>query len=186
MLNNIRKNKSFVSIVTLIGRIFRFLPPNVITALSLVVVFFSGYYYYLGLPYIGAIILVISGFLDLVDGSVAKYTKRTTDLGGFLDSTFDRIGDGIILLGIGLSHNLMLCFVIMIGAYLISYMRAKGEALGVKVMGMGIGERAERILIIFVFSFINLDIGLYVLLIVIYITVFTRFYYISKDLRTKS
>ncbi len=186
MLNNIRKNKSFVSIVTLIGKIFRFLPPNVITALSLVVVFFSGYYYYLGLPYIGAIILLISGFLDLVDGSVAKYTKRTTDLGGFLDSTFDRIGDGIILLGIGLSHNLTLCFVIMIGAYLISYMRAKGEALGVKVMGMGIGERAERILIIFVFSFINLDIGLYVLLIVVYITVFTRFYYISKDLRTKS
>lgn len=186
MLNNIRKNKSFVSIVTLIGKIFRFLPPNLITALSLVVVFFSGYYYYIGLPYIGAIILLISGFLDLVDGSVAKYTKRTTDLGGFLDSTFDRIGDGIILLGIGLSHNLTLCFVIMIGAYLISYMRAKGEALGVKVMGMGIGERAERILIIFVFSFINLDIGLYVLLIVVYITVFTRFYYISKDLRTKS
>ena len=186
MLNNIRKNKSFVSIVNFIGRIFRFLPPNVITTISLVVVFFSGYYYYLGLPYIGAIILAISGFLDLVDGSVAKYTKRTTVLGGFLDSTFDRIGDGIILLGIGLSYDLTLCFVIMVGAYLISYMRAKGEALGVKVMGMGIGERAERILIIFVFSFINLEIGLYVLLVVVYITVFTRFYYISKELKTKT
>ena len=93
MLNNIRKNKSFVSIVNFIGRIFRFLPPNVITTISLVVVFFSGYYYYLGLPYIGAIILAISGFLDLVDGSVAKYTKRTTVLGGFLDSSFISSGD---------------------------------------------------------------------------------------------
>ena len=70
----------------------------------------------------------------------------------------------------------------MIGAYLISYMRAKGEALGIKMIGIGIGERAERILIIFVFSFINLELGLYVLLIVVYITVFTRFYYISKNL----
>lgn len=186
MLNNIRKNKSFISIVKLIGRIFRFLPPNLITTLSLVVVFFSGYFYYLGEPIIGAVILAISGFLDLVDGSVAKYTKKTTDLGGFLDSTFDRVGDGIILLGIGLSYDLMLCFVILIGAYLVSYMRAKGEALGVKVMGIGIGERAERILIIFMFSFINLEIGLYLLLVVVYITVFTRFYYISKELKGKT
>jgi len=186
MLNKIRKNKSFVSAVNLIGRVFSFLPPNLITTISLVVVFFSGYYYYLGMPVIGAIILVVSGFLDLLDGSVAKYTKRTTDLGGFLDSTFDRIGDGVVLLGIGLSHGLVLCFVIMVGAYLISYMRAKGESLGVKVMGMGIGERAERILIIFIFSFINLEIGLYVLLVVVYITVFTRFYYISKELRSRT
>jgi len=186
MLNNIRNNKSFSSIINHIGRVFRFLPPNLITTLSLVVVFFSGYYYYLGFPYIGAIILAVSGFLDLVDGAVAKYTKRTTILGGFLDSTFDRIGDGIVLLGIGLSYNLALCFVIMIGAYLISYMRAKGESLGVKVMGMGIGERAERIMIIFLFSFINLEVGLYILLIVVYITVFTRFYYISKELKTKT
>ncbi|NMC58644.1 MAG: CDP-alcohol phosphatidyltransferase family protein, partial [Candidatus Methanofastidiosa archaeon] len=125
MLNNIRKNKSFISIVNLIGRIFKFLPPNLITTISLVVVFVSGYYYYLGEPYIGAVILAISGFLDLVDGSVAKYTKRTTVLGGFLDSTFDRIGDGVVLLGIGLSYDLTICFIIMIGAYLISYMCAK-------------------------------------------------------------
>ena len=182
MLNDIRKNKSFISIVNLIGRIFSFLPPNIITTISLIVVFFSGYYYYLGLAHIGAIILALSGFFDLVDGSVAKYTNRTTILGGFLDSTFDRIGDGIVLLGIGLSYDLTICFMIMVGAYLISYMRAKGEALGIKMIGIGIGERAERILIIFVFSFINLELGLYVLLIVVYITVLTRFYYISKNL----
>lgn len=182
MLNDIRKNKSFVLIVEVIGRIFSFLPPNLITTISLIVVFFSGYCYYLNLAHIGAIILAISGFLDIVDGSVAKYTNRITIFGSFLDSTFDRIGDGIVLLGIGFSHNFTICFIIMMGTYLISYMRAKGEALGIKVMGIGIGERAERILIIIVFSFINLELGLYVLLIVVYITVFTRFYYISKKL----
>ncbi len=186
MLNNIRNNKLFVSIVNFIGRTFRFFPPNMITFISLIVVFFSGYYYYIGMPYIGAVLLALSGFLDLVDGSVAKYTKNVTDLGGFLDSTIDRIGEGIILLGIGASTNLFLCFVVMIGAYLISYMRAKGEALGVKVMGVGIGESAERIIIILIFSFINLEIGLYVLLVVVYITVISRFYHITKELRSYS
>lgn len=182
MLNYIRNNKSFASIVTFIGKTFRFFPPNLITLISLIAVFFSGYYYYSGMPYVGAVILAFSGFLDLVDGSVAKYTKNITDLGSFLDSTFDRIGEGIILLGIGASTNLILCFVIMIGAYLVSYMRAKGEALGVKVMGVGIGERAERIIIILIFSFIDLQLGLYVLLIVVYITAITRFYHIVKSL----
>jgi archaetidylinositol phosphate synthase len=99
---------------------------------------------------IGGVLLLVSGFFDVVDGQVARYTKKTSKKGGFLDSVFDKIAEVAIFLGIliGGFAEPYLVFLAITLSLLVSYARSRAESLGVKLQGIGIGERAERLLII--------------------------------------
>jgi archaetidylinositol phosphate synthase len=99
---------------------------------------------------IGSILLVISGFFDVIDGSVARATKQTSKKGAFLDSSFDKISEAIIFIGIAVGNlaNPILCMIALSLSIIVSYVRARAESLGVELKGIGIGERAERLLII--------------------------------------
>ena len=99
---------------------------------------------------IGGILLLISGFFDVIDGSVARATKQTSKKGAFLDSSFDKISEAIIFIGIAVGNlaNPILCMIALSLSILVSYVRARAESLGVELKGIGIGERAERLLII--------------------------------------
>ena len=99
---------------------------------------------------IGGILLLISGFFDVIDGSVARATKQTSKKGAFLDSSFDKISEAIIFIGIAVGNlaNPILCMIALSLSIIVSYVRARAESLGVKLKGIGIGERAERLLII--------------------------------------
>jgi archaetidylinositol phosphate synthase len=99
---------------------------------------------------IGSILLLISGFFDVIDGSVARATKQTSKKGAFLDSSFDKISEAIIFIGIAAGNlaNPILCMIALSLSILVSYVRARAESLGVELKGIGIGERAERLLII--------------------------------------
>jgi archaetidylinositol phosphate synthase len=99
---------------------------------------------------IGSILLVISGFFDVIDGSVARVTKQTSKKGAFLDSSFDKISEAIIFIGIAVGNlaNPILCMIALSLSIIVSYVRARAESLGVELKGIGIGERAERLLII--------------------------------------
>ena len=99
---------------------------------------------------IGGILLLISGFFDVIDGSVARATKQTSKKGAFLDSSFDKISETIIFIGIAAGNlaNPILCMIALSLSILVSYVRARAESLGVELKGIGIGERAERLLII--------------------------------------
>lgn len=99
---------------------------------------------------IGSILLLISGFFDVVDGSVARVTKQTSIKGAFLDSSFDKISESIIFIGIAVGNlaNPILCMIALSLSIIVSYVRARAESLGVELKGIGIGERAERLLII--------------------------------------
>ena len=99
---------------------------------------------------IGGILLLISGFFDVIDGSVARATKQTSKKGAFLDSSFDKISEAIIFIGIAAGNlaNPILCMIALSLSILVSYVRARAESLGVELKGIGIGERAERLLII--------------------------------------
>lgn len=101
-------------------------------------------------PVIGGILLLISGFFDLVDGSVARVTKQASKKGAFLDSSFDKISEVVIFGGIALGGLVspLWCLVALGLSLLVSYTRARAESLGVELKGIGIGERAERILIL--------------------------------------
>jgi archaetidylinositol phosphate synthase len=99
---------------------------------------------------VGGILLLISGICDVIDGSVARFANQMTKRGAFLDSSFDKIAEIIIFAGIaygGLADP-FLCLVSLGTSLLVSYTRARAESLGIKLRGVGIAERAERILLI--------------------------------------
>lgn len=105
---------------------------------------------------IGGILLLLSGFFDMVDGSVARITKQTTKKGAFLDSVFDKISEVIIFGAIALGQlaDSFLCLIALALSLLVSYTRARAESLGSVLKGIGIGERAERLLLIAIIGMI--------------------------------
>jgi archaetidylinositol phosphate synthase len=110
-------------------------------------------------PVIGGVLLLISGFFDIVDGSVARVTKQASKKGAFLDSTFDKISEVVIFGGIafgGLASPFW-CLIALGLSLLVSYTRARAESLGVELKGIGIGERAERMLILAIIGMIPLN-----------------------------
>ncbi len=98
-----------------------------------------------------------SGYLDLIDGSVARISGTSSKFGGFLDSTLDRIGDATAIIGLmiggmlwsqnwpwhTLINNLLGYFSLTV-TILISYSRSRAENEGVIMKGVGLMERAER------------------------------------------
>ena len=104
----------------------------------------------------GGLLLLVSGFFDVVDGAVARVTKQASKKGAFLDSTFDKIAEVAIFAGIAVGGlaNPVLVMVALGLSLLVSYTRARAESLGVELKGIGIGERAERMLILAIIGMI--------------------------------
>jgi len=102
----------------------------------------------------GALAFVVGSILDILDGALARAGGKTTPFGAFLDSTTDRIGEGAMLGAIALVFHrydhpvaLGLAFAGVAGSFLVSYTRARAEALGLRG-DVGIGSRAERVVVI--------------------------------------
>ena len=105
----------------------------------------------------GALVLVAGGF-DIVDGAVARVTGKMSRRGAFLDSTLDRVAEVALFAGILVGGYSLALLVLLALAFslLVSYTRAKGDALGVALSGVGIGERSERLLILALLSIAGL------------------------------
>ena len=171
--------------------------PGFWTALSLILAAASGLTYmsavFLGSNWYlssmaGSILLLISGFFDIVDGCVARVTKQTSKKGAYLDSVFDKISESIIFIGLaigGLANPLVSLIALSI-SLLVSYARAKSEVVGVELKGVGIGERAERLLLIGILGLVPLEGILQVAVILICIlggiTLFQRMYHTVQKL----
>jgi archaetidylinositol phosphate synthase len=108
---------------------------------------------------IGGTLLLMSGFFDMIDGTVARVTKQASRKGAFLDSSFDKIAEVVIFIGIAIGGlaNPVWCMIGLGMSLLVSYTRARAESLGVELKGIGIGERAERMLILAIVGFIPLN-----------------------------
>jgi archaetidylinositol phosphate synthase len=160
MLNNFREGLK--PILQTIGKIFAStgLSANFWTAIGLSFAFGSAIIYAIHLEYsfiLGGILLLISGFFDIVDGQVARVNGKSSKKGAFLDSVFDKIAEISIFLGIligGYSEGYLVLLAIGF-SLLVSYTRARAESLGVQLQGMGIGERAERLLVIAIIGIIG-------------------------------
>jgi CDP-diacylglycerol--glycerol-3-phosphate 3-phosphatidyltransferase len=103
---------------------------------------------------LGLCLLVVSALLDLADGAVAKASGTASTRGAFFDSVADRLSDTAILGGVAWyltsdrgGHWALLPFAILGASTLISYERARAEALGLQARG-GLMERAERIVVL--------------------------------------
>jgi archaetidylinositol phosphate synthase len=105
---------------------------------------------------LGGTLLLISGFFDIVDGTVAKIAKRSSKKGSFLDSTFDKMSEVAVFSGLAIGNlaEPILCMIALSLSLLVSYIRARAESLGVDLKGIGIGERAERLLILAIIGMI--------------------------------
>lgn len=101
-------------------------------------------------------LLLVTSFLDAIDGAVAKAADKTSKFGGFLDSVLDRYSDAFILLGLMLylQKHYMLIFIVLVGSILVSYTRARAE-LVIPKCDVGIAERAERLIILIVATFLE-------------------------------
>jgi archaetidylinositol phosphate synthase len=133
-----------------------------------------------------SIMLLISGFFDIVDGSVARVSKRSTSRGAFLDSNFDKISEALIFIGIaigGLSSPI-LAMIALSTSILVSYIRARAESLGIELKGVGIGERAERLLILSICGLIpisgSIQWGIIIIIILSSFSFIQRFWYVLK------
>jgi CDP-diacylglycerol---glycerol-3-phosphate 3-phosphatidyltransferase len=104
--------------------------------------------------WLGAGIFVLGSILDILDGALARAGGKSSVFGAFLDSTTDRVGEGAMLAAIALvfarnGNDTAVVFTIVgvAGSFLVPYVRAKAEALGLRG-DVGLGSRAERVVVI--------------------------------------
>ncbi|HEV7134816.1 MAG TPA: CDP-alcohol phosphatidyltransferase family protein [Gaiellaceae bacterium] len=104
--------------------------------------------------WLGAGVFVLGSILDILDGALARAGGKSSVFGAFLDSTTDRVGEGAMLAAIALvfarnGNDTAVVFTIVgvAGSFLVPYVRAKAEALGLKG-DVGLGSRAERVVVI--------------------------------------
>lgn len=104
--------------------------------------------------WLAAGIFVVGSLLDILDGALARVGGKTTPFGAFIDSTTDRVGEGAMLAAIALvfardgrDWAVVLAVAAVVGSFLVSYTRARAEALGLHG-DVGLGSRAERVVLI--------------------------------------
>ena len=104
--------------------------------------------------WLAAGIFVVGSVLDILDGALARVGGKSTPFGAFIDSTTDRVGEGAMLAAIALvfaRHNrdwaVVVAVAAVVGSFLVSYTRARAEALGLSGT-VGLGSRAERVVVI--------------------------------------
>ncbi len=124
-----------------VGRLFSFLPADVWSLLGLLIGLASAVLLYRGMYAEGALVLLLSGIVDEIDGSVAR-ALGTTKFGGILDSTSDRVVEGFVFAA--LSREFPIAALALVFSFLVSYTRARAEC-EIERCDVGIGERAERL-----------------------------------------
>jgi CDP-diacylglycerol--glycerol-3-phosphate 3-phosphatidyltransferase len=104
--------------------------------------------------WLGALVFVIGSLLDILDGALARVGGKSTPFGAFLDSTTDRVSETFMLTAIAFvlarhDHPVFVAVAVLAvaGSLLVSYTRARAEALGLRG-DVGIGSRAERVVVI--------------------------------------
>jgi len=142
--------------------------------------------------WLAAAVFVVGSVLDILDGALARAGGRSTPFGAFFDSTTDRVGEGAMLAAIGLvfaraGNDIAVVFTIVAvaGSFLVPYVRAKAEALGLRG-DVGLGSRAERVVVItagLVFApWGGLQWAIYLLAATSWLTVAQRILHVRKQL----
>ena len=146
--------------------------------------------------WLGAAAFIVGSILDILDGALARASDKATPFGAFVDSTTDRMGEAAMLGAIGLvlirhGHEFALgvTFAAVTGSFLVSYTRARAEALGLRG-DVGISSRAERVVIISAGLVLApwgvLPWAMYVLAASAWVTVLQRVLFVRRQLRERS
>jgi CDP-diacylglycerol--glycerol-3-phosphate 3-phosphatidyltransferase len=134
--------------------------------------------------------VLVAGLFDILDGALARFTNRTTKFGAILDSTLDRLSEALLLFGLLILYlnsaytiEILLIFGVMVGSFLISYIRARAEGLGIECK-TGLFTRAERVIILALGLIVNqILIALIILAVFTFITVVQRIVHVWQQTR---
>lgn len=179
-----------------VGRFFAGLgvTPNMATMIGfglnaiVAIVLASGY------PRLAGVLLLVASAFDMVDGAIARYTGKTSSFGGFLDSTVDRYSEIVVYIGLVVWLNTtdndhlgsLLVLISATGALMISYARARAEAIGLKA-SVGLVARPERVVLLAICLILNLPmIALWILAVTTHITAVWRMVHVWRETRTES
>ena len=132
--------------------------PNFITTVGFVVTLAAGLFYHQDHVRWAGLFVLLGGLLDIFDGRVARESGLASKFGSFYDSALDRISEIVMFVGLASLYNhygvdladIAMIYVIMVamgGSLMVSYTRAKAEALGMDC-NVGLMQRAERIVLI--------------------------------------
>ena len=175
--------------------------PNTLSSLGFLITCSSGYFFHQHEVRTAGALILIGGLFDLFDGTVARRTGLASPFGAFYDSTLDRLSEIVVYLGLLSLYNdyrlelgdVGMIYVVMLamaGSLMISYTRARAEALGIEC-SIGLMQRAERVLLIgfaaVLFGEQNngivLKVVLYALAILTNLTVMQRIWWVYRHTR---
>jgi len=128
--------------------------PNTITVIGTLCTIAGGVIYGTGHIRTAGWFLGLTALFDVLDGTVARRSNKSSTFGAFLDSTLDRVADGAVMAGLATFYALnpvhrsvpmmVVCLLGLLGAFLTSYTRARAEALGIEAK-VGLLQRPERV-----------------------------------------
>ena len=170
------------------------LTPNMLTTISLIIALFAGVSYTFQSPILGAVGLLSSGIVDMLDGAVARAMRSVSKFGAVYDHVLDRYAEFFALVGIGLGGYSDWIWVLfaLFGMVMASFTRAKAESVGgLTRCTVGIAERQEKLLILLIGSFLqpfaagSLMVAVVVVGILSHATVVQRLHYTYTQTRRK-
>jgi CDP-diacylglycerol--glycerol-3-phosphate 3-phosphatidyltransferase len=128
--------------------------PNAVTCVGLLITIAAAVLVALNHAFAAGFVVLFGGLFDMLDGALARRTNRVTKFGGVLDSTLDRLSEAVVLIGIAVLYanqestwGVALAGITMIGSQLVSYIRAKAEAMNINCE-IGVFTRPERVVIL--------------------------------------
>jgi CDP-diacylglycerol---glycerol-3-phosphate 3-phosphatidyltransferase len=170
--------------------------PNAVTLIGFGITIIAGALAFTEHLLAAGIVVLVAGIFDMLDGTLARNTKRVTKFGAILDSTLDRVSEALVLLGLlavfvrdaHVTESLLVGFALL-GSFLTSYTRARMEGLGIECKA-GLFTRPERIIVTaagMIFSWVNyvLLIALIIVLIFSWYTTFERMAYARRILKNR-
>ncbi|MCX7911601.1 MAG: CDP-alcohol phosphatidyltransferase family protein [Dehalococcoidales bacterium] len=128
--------------------------PNALTLLGFLIAAAAAVLTGMGYFLAGGAVYLFAGLFDMLDGALARLTGKTSRFGGVLDSSIDRISEGMVLIALiyvssrsGDVAMGVLCGVAMLGSFMVSYIRARMEGAGIACQA-GIFTRPERVIVL--------------------------------------
>jgi len=193
-LIDIRRNLAYHITDPIVGILSKSgITPNALTFINLALNIAAAFIIATGHFLLGGILVLVAGLFDLLDGALARFIKQSTRFGAILDSVADRISEAAIFCGLlvwyipqqATSLEIVLIFVVLIGSFLVSYIRARAEGLGWQCQ-VGLFTRAERVIVLAIGLLINqIFIVLCVLVVFVFFTVVQRLVYLWKQSKIK-
>jgi phosphatidylglycerophosphate synthase len=135
--------------------------PNLLTFIGFLITVVAAFYFARGKFLEAGLVIIFAGIFDMLDGRVARITNSVTKFGAFFDSVLDRYSDIVMLLGLMIYYSkaqrlsyMVLSGVVMMGAVMTSYTRARAESL-IPLCKVGFLERPERLVLLIIGALSN-------------------------------